>query len=272
MKFVNTSSIAVAKLVSTMLKKNPQWTLYVQDQRVFISAGADHVLLADEISEVDADYVFNEFQKDGCGRLTTEPQYQPFIDKLLTLGVLFRNAAYSLKPAKIKVRWAGDVINEDILLSGLSSPQLTVVSDSADCVLLVRTTSLWSEVSTLAAGLTGPHVLLDLAYCSMISIGPFVAPSQTACINCLSWRVAHLWGDPAPASVPNITGSIDVAAGLVRKHLETFAKEGTIPSLVGRCWSLNMTQWRSNFHPVFRLPWCPVCYSSSHDSHTAINF
>lgn len=244
--------------------RNPAWIIYVHDGQLFVSAGADRVYLVDELNVEQVTRFHHGYLQNNWESLQQEPVYQAVIEKLVTLGVLYY-AGSAQRLLRVALQWAGEpsqALTEwlDTLFKRRGDIEIASASSSAaDLVLIIRTNGTLQDVATLSSEEIRPHLLLDLAYHSALVVGPFVVPGQTACLGCLAGRLTHLWGDSQPPAQPAMNTRIELAAAVITEHLESFRTRGTINALVGNSWALDTATWESRFHPVFRLPWCPIC-------------
>jgi len=208
-----------------------------------------------------------------------EPASAALLDKLLTLGALYRPTAEPTAQLRVAMCWAGSPSQPfaDALARAADTPRHSAAGAptshawsldtgaeidgdaSADITLVVRTNASLIDTSDRAAHLAGPHLLVDLSHHETVVLGPFVVKGQTACLGCLAGRMNHLWGDPAPAPEPAMGSRAVLVASLVAEHLQTFANRRSMPALVQHAWSLSLATWETHLHPVFLLPWCPVC-------------
>jgi bacteriocin biosynthesis cyclodehydratase domain-containing protein len=191
----------------------------------------------------------------------------------VTLGALYY-AGPVRRTLRVALLWVGQpalAFAEWLDLLCKRRADIAVVSDvlpDADLVLVIRTNDTLQQASALTSGETRPHLLIDLAYHSTLVVGPFVVPGQTACLGCNAGRLMHLWGDMQPPVLPAMNAHVELAAAVIMEHMQTFRTRGTINALVGNTWALDTATWESRLHPVFRLPWCPVCAGRRQEKDT----
>ncbi|MEY4560877.1 MAG: hypothetical protein RLZZ618_154 [Pseudomonadota bacterium] len=265
---------------------HPAWRLQRVDGQLFLSGGLDATYLLDELTGEAIDRFEASWNTGSiagpAARSTTgaeENANTALLDKLLTLGALYRPTAEPTAHLQVALRWAGapSLPFSEALARAADTPRHnaagaptshawsldtsaeTDASASADITLVVRTNASLVETSDRAAQLAGPHLLVDLSHHETVVLGPFVVKGQTACLGCLAGRMNHLWGDPPPAPEPAMGSRAVLVASLVAEHLQTFANRRSMPALVQHAWSLSLTTWETHLHPVFLLPWCPVC-------------
>ena len=260
---------------SNIPSKDPAWSVYVQDGHLFVSAGADRVYLVDELNADEVARFHSGYQQDAWPALQQQPAFRAVIEKLVILGALYY-AGPQRDTLRAALRWAGEPLPAlvewlDLLVSRRRGIEwVDVESAHVDLVLVVRTNATLQNTSAQSSEETRPHLLLDLAYHATLAVGPFVVPGQTACLGCLTGRLMHLWGDMPPPAQPAMNVHIELAGAVIMAHLETFRTRGTINALVGNTWTLDTETWASRFHPVFRLPWCPVCAQGRKESETGL--
>ncbi len=250
--------------LATLPSWNQTWTAHVNEGRLYISAGADRVYLVDELNSEQAACFYQAYQQNCWKRLLDQdPVFHTVTRNLLALGALYYSGA-TRKTCRVALRWAGRISSElanwlDVLFNRRGDIEAVSSPHEADLVLLIRTNGTLQQASEQVCDEMRPHLLVDLAYHSTLAIGPFVVPGQTACVGCLAGRLMHLWGDVQPPDKPAMNSHMELTGAIILEHLESFRSRGTINALVGNAWALDTSTWESRFHPVFRLPWCPVC-------------
>lgn len=246
------------------LCKDPAWVTYVHNGYLFVSAGADRVYLIDELNSEQVSRFYIGYQQNAWHSLTQEPACHAVIEKLVTLGALYY-ARPVRQALRVAVQWAGEpsqIFIEWFDLLCKRRADIEIVASTlldVDLVLVIRTNDTLQNASAGTSNEVRPHLLIDLAYHSTLVVGPFVVPGQTACLGCITGRLIHLWGDMQPPEQPAMNTHIELAVAVIMEHIEIFRTRGTMNALVGNTWALDITTWESRFHPVFRLPWCPIC-------------
>lgn len=236
----------------------------MQSEQLFISAGADRVYLIDELNATQVGPFYRGYQQNAWHSLMKEPACHAVIEKLITLGALYYSRPVH-ETLRVAVQWAGKPSQTFIEWLDLLCKRRTdieVVGSTAldvDLVLVIRTNDTLQNASAKTSHEVRPHLLIDLAYHSTLVVGPFVVPGHTACLGCIAGRLTHLWGDMQPPEQPTMNTHIELTVAVIMEHIEIFHTRGTINALVGNTWALDITTWESRFHPVFRLPWCPIC-------------
>jgi bacteriocin biosynthesis cyclodehydratase domain-containing protein len=251
------------------LHVSPAWRVHRLEERLYLSAGLDATYLLDELDGAAADSFAQAWQQDALASWPAAAQHAPLIEKLRLLGAVYVPRTSMPLPQRVGLRWAGQACQPyrqalESLLADHGPPgwQLAPPGDDTDghaLTLVVRTTATLLQTSELAASLHGPHLLVDMAHHETVVIGPFVVRGETACLGCLAGRMNRLWGDPEPAPQPAMLARAALVAALTAEHLATFAQRRSIPALVQHAWSLSLGTWEARLHPVFLLPWCPVC-------------
>ena len=255
--------------MNDLLQVHRAWRLQRVGEQLFVSGGIDATYLLDELQGDALARFLQAWDTDTLSRWPDLPRHGALIDKLVTLGALFRPVDARTSPPVVGLRWAGAACPPfaQALQAAASSGDAPAwrLSDGAvaDITLVVRTDAPMLATSQQSTDIDGPHLLVDLAHHETVVVGPFVVPGQTACLGCLAGRMSHLWGDPPPAPEPAMLSRSVLMASLVAVHLDTFARCGSMPALVQHAWSLSLASWESHLHPVFLLPWCPLCQADA---------
>jgi len=271
--------VTLSTHLSRSWTNSPAWTLLEQahDGRTLLvlTGGADETYIVDEAaSDACVHRVFDAWQSDRLSSLVDDPECGAAVRQIQRVGALVP-AQMMDRIRRFSVSWLGMACPALI-------PALQVMlaehhgtdgmlqygddANDADMVLVVRTNASWQAVRDDYAvlGIRKPHLFVDLAYHHTVGIGPYVVPGETACVTCLSHRVAHRWGDLSGPLRPVVSSRSHAVAALLSPMLT--APDGVWPFLEHSI-SLNLQTLSSTRDKVFQLPWCEVC-ASQHDSHT----
>jgi len=146
---------------------------------------------------------------------------------------------------------------------GTPLPKLTAAlspsDENYDLLLLVRTNFTLKQCLEDYELIKVPHLFVDLAYGSVISIAPLVYKGHTACLGCYIGRLTKNWGDPEPPLEPSVTYKTELVSALVTEKLNEYAAIGNCPDLINKTWSFNTQTFEAKYSAVYKLPWCPVC-------------
>ncbi len=253
-----------------MLRVNPAWRLQDVAGQLYLSGGLDATYLLDELAGEPRDRFAAAWDSGSLTGWRDVAQHPGLLDKLHQLGVLYRPLATAGGRLGVGLRWAGAPCAPfEAALHAAADADWHLTSAGADLVLLVRTTASLLQTADVAADLSCPHVLVDLAHHETVVLGPLVVRGETACLGCLAGRMNQLWGDPPPAAEPAMLARAVLVASLVAEHLRGFVQRRSMPALVQQAWSLSLATWETELHPVFLLPWCPLCQPHSGDGRIA---
>ena len=253
-----------------VLVANPRWVLFLEKDLLVLSAGGDESYLIDDVVDpVIAQKIHQAYLSDTLAEIATDPACAGVVRQLRQLKAIVP-ASCRRAPQRIGIAWFGQplpALAEKLAHSGGvdgASP-FFVTEDPAvatDTLLLVRTNASWQETLAAYRGLLlqVPHLFVDLAYHHTLSIGPYVVPQETACLNCFANRVAHRWGDPPLPARPAVNEEIDVVLAVLRRALLAADASPRAPlAFVERVTSLDLCSLRSESSRLFQLPDCPVC-------------
>jgi bacteriocin biosynthesis cyclodehydratase domain-containing protein len=229
----------------TELATDPAWRAQARAEGVVLYAGADQAYLLPDLTRAEVDAVTELFEH---GRVT-DP-VRPLLPQLRGLGVLKPVIVRSGRPMSVTTQVVGHAPDGllDLLPGG---------ARSGDLRLLVRTTATLCELTAVAAELTGPHLLLDLAYHHTAVLGPLVVPGARACIGCMATRTARRWGDPDPARVPRAVELAEVAAALTEHALRQIATGSLV--LLDRVIAYDLDELTTTAEDVLPSADCPIC-------------
>lgn len=241
---------------------HPGWTVFIQNDMLFLSGGADEVYAVDEARPaVVAQQIAEAWQQRTLHALQDQPACQAALRQLRRIGAIVSARALHA-PQKLALYWMGEVCEP--LAAALykdSDEGLQWVAEpcQADTVLLVRSNASWMHCVTRYAELElrQPHLWVDIAYHHTLVIGPYVVPGETACVHCLSNRVAHRWGDvPLPAS-PQVQQHWALLAALI---LAPLRRQTGWAQWMEQSVSMDLNTLQTQRSTVYRLPWCRVCH------------
>lgn len=235
------------------------WRAQVSTDGLVLHAGADLNYLVPDLPAEHARIVAAWFGE--AARRPVEPDELPaalavVVRELRSLGAL-RPAGLPTPatPARLSVavRVAGET------WPGLSDTLHTAFPPTAepDLSLVVRTTATLRELAELAAELTGPHLLLDLAYHHTAALGPLVVPGGSACLACLALRAGLRWGDAPPPPRPGAAAAPALPVTLARHAVDRLGA-GSL-ALLERCVSIHLDELTSTSEDVLPAAGCPVC-------------
>lgn len=231
----------------------PSWHLECLDDTIRCVGGPDelHVL-----SDLSADS-FAALKKwiDGDEILFTTTELIDVREFLTTIGALDAPI-----PAATPLAWrhVGSVaVAEQVAdtLTGLAVPA------TDDLTVVVRTAGSLSQLVEYAAGLDGPHLLLDMTGHHTLSLGPFVSPGLTSCIGCYGTRLQNRWGDDPGPDEPATNRWVNLAAELLAIQIERIASR-TSP-LVNATINWDLQAGATTRDHLLRAPDCPVCTRST---------
>ena len=259
------------KKQSLLYKNSPRWNLLLEDGQLFATKGADETFWLEDIEGEAAENLYDAY----CGEAISEfiaangqdKKLVVMVGQLEKAGIIYKkvNQDNSLVETSFAINWLGNPHSRILELLkdfAKSSERLIFVEDTkkADFLVMVRTSAQLADLIKNYANIKLPHLLMDIAYDHMLSLGPLVFPGETACLNCFVGRVAKNWGDAEPPKISNASDSAELIASLVIEQVRLFQKLGSCPELIEKVWSFNLRDLNTKSDSLFRLPWCPTCY------------
>lgn len=124
---------------------------------------------------------------------------------------------------------------------------------------MIRINALLKDVLKDYLSITLPHIFIDLAYASNISIGPLVYKNETACLGCFIGRITKNWGDAIPPNEPEILGSYELISAFILEKIKEYTIYNNCPDLLNNVWNFNVKTFNSSYDRILKLPWCPIC-------------
>ncbi|QWF77053.1 hypothetical protein [Amycolatopsis sp. CA-230715] len=240
----------------TTFVTDPAWRAQPRDEGVVVYAGADQTYLIPDLTRHQVDGVTRLFEQDAIDPAEIAEDVRPLLPRLRSLG--------ALRPAVLPSRETPRRLRVGVRATGPLPTALTVALYEAfppvaspELDLVVRTAGTLRDLASLAAELTRPHLLLDLAYHHTISLGPLVVPGATACLACLAVRSGRRWGDPPPPERPSATDCANLAVALAEHALRRLW-DGSL-ALTDRVVSHHLDELTTTSEHVLPSAACPVC-------------
>ncbi|MBR3163231.1 MAG: hypothetical protein IKF17_03945 [Clostridia bacterium] len=241
-------------------KKNKNWNMFVEENKLFIAKGADEIYFLDDINEEDANNIYKAYSDDMFENID-----ENVLKKLEKVGVIYKNILKTpTNELKICIKYYG-TNTEDIhncIMNYISKKSDITVTDkleNCDLLLMIRTNSQLKDVLQDYDKIDVPHLFVDIAYANTISIGPLVYKSDTACLGCYIGRLAKHWGDMVPPEEPQVIKKHDLIALLTIERIDEFLNLGNCPDLINGVWNFNFNEFKSSLDIIHKLPWCPIC-------------
>ena len=247
-------------------RKNINWNVFVEDNKLFITKGADEIYYVDEANMEQANSFIKAYNSNNFDNLINNSEYSEIIDKLEKVGVIYKNKLSAIKKIKVFIKYYGmpnNKLNNSIIEEISKRNNIKIVDniDKSDLVLLIRiNASLKSILEDYSKNKT-PHILIDLGYASNISIGPIVYDG-VACLGCYIGRNIKNWGDTIPPVEPLVTNKTELISAFIIDRIDQFVLFGNCPDLINSVWNYNVNTFSSSYNKIYKLPWCPHCSSS----------
>ncbi len=242
---------------------DPEWALCMEGEVLVAHAGADRRFEVQDCSAASARQLILAVAEGGFDPSDSSAEAFRAFQQLVILGALRSAIISQSKALVVGLRFAGSAVaglSEAILAA--ADPQKVRLAGDAETVqlwVMVRTNVTLAEAVTMAPQ-RDPYLCVDAAYHHTLSLGPLVIPGQTACLACLSGRIAHRWGDPAPPPAPKATRRSGLLAGWIAAELENVGA-GT-STLANRTVSIDISSHQMTDHSLLRLPDCAWCGST----------
>jgi hypothetical protein len=251
-----------------MYKNNNNWNLFIEDNKLFISKGADEIYFLDEATDEQAHMIFDAYNSNGFDDLLDKHLCDEIIDKLEKVGVIYKNKYKSNnKKLNIFIKYYGnpsDELKKEItnIISKRSNIKIVDKINNSDLALLIRINEPLKSILKDYSEIIVPHLFIDLGYANNISIGPIVY-DDTACLSCYVGRLIKNWGDANPPVEPLITKKKELVAAFILDRIEQYIIYGNCPDVINCVWNYNVNTYSSDYNKIYKLPWCPYCGNSS---------
>ena len=247
---------------------SPGWTLFLDDGKLFASAGADEMYLLDALDRTESERLLDAYRTGTLDELEAAgPHHSQTIGRLIQAGALFRGSPAPLRTLKLSVLQCGEPVTDwhvhMLAQEGSGAWNWSGDATTSDLCLVVRAGASLASVAEATRGLRVPHLLIDIGNQHTLSLGPLVKAGQTACLSCLAGKISRHWGDPPVPRVPQMTRQTQLVAALVAQQVRRFQQYGTCPELIERLWSFDLNSLECRFDRLHQLPWCPRCFPDS---------
>lgn len=245
-------------------EKNRNWNIFIEDNKLFITKGADEIYYLDEVNEEQAKIIYEAYTNNFIDELLKNNTYDEIINKLEKVGVIYNKKFISNnKKIKLYIKYYGKPSSKlkqeiDNILSKRNNIELVDEINRSDLVLLIRINVPLKNLLEDYKKTKTPHILIDLGYANNISIGPIVY-EETACLGCYIGRLIKNWGDSLPPVEPSITDKSELISSFILERIEEFILYGNCPDLINGVWSYNVNTHCSDYNKIYKLPWCPHC-------------
>lgn len=245
-------------------EKNKNWNIFIEDNKLFITKGADEIYYLDEANEEQAQTIYEAYNNNSFDDLLKNHAYGEIISKLEKAGVIYKKKFVSNnKKIKLHIKYYGepsDKLKNEITsaISKRNNIKLVDEINNSDLTLLIRINVPLKTILEDYSKITIPHILIDLGYANNISIGPIVY-EETVCLGCYIGRLTKNWGDSLPPIEPAVTNKCELIASFIIERIEEFIIYGNCPDLINGVWNYNVNTYCSDYNKIYKLPWCPYC-------------
>ncbi len=245
-------------------EKSINWNIFIEDNKLFITKGADEIYYLDETTDEQAKTIYDAYCNNSFDDLLKNHTCDDIISKLEKTGVIYKKKFVSNnKKIKLYIRYYGkpnDKLKNEItnIISKRNNIKLVDDINSSDLILLIRINIPLKTLLEDYSKTTIPHILIDLGYANNISIGPIVY-EETACLGCYIGRIIKNWGDPLPPIEPAVTNKYELISSFIIERIEEFIIYGNCPDLINNVWNYNVNTYCSEYNKIYKLPWCPHC-------------
>lgn len=254
-------------------KKNNNWNAFVEENKLFITKGADEIYYVDDATEEEANSFIKAYNSNNIDSLINNHECDELIDKLSKVGVIYKNKLSSTKKIKVFIKYYGTPnikLNNNIINEISKRNNIIIVDniDNSDLALFIRINISLKSILEDYSKIKIPHILIDLGYANNISIGPIVY-DEVACLGCYVGRIIKNWGDTVPPNEPLVTNKIELVSAFIIDRIDQFRLYGNCPDLINSVWNYNVNTFISEYNKIYKLPWCPHC--SNNDDNTKID-
>lgn len=237
--------------MSTLFHIPERWRIEITQNTLLIIGGADSSYELDITGNENTDFVRISNQTYDHKTLTKNDQV---IHEQLVSGGISVPKLRSKKTIKV------ELYDSDKKLDGTQSKKnLLTDTDAYDLGIIIRSNQTYGELlqSLNYSEIKKPHILIDTANHETISIGPLVFPGETACLACLQGRIEHRWSDTTPPAKPKAHENQTLIKGIIENEISKFSEEDY--GLIGKTIALNLSNYTSVEHKLYKVSYCPVC-------------
>lgn len=244
-------------------KKNKNWNMFIEDDKLFITKGADEIYYLDEADKNQAKIIYEAYKNDTINDLL-DKNLKNILEILEKSGVIYKE---KLSPQKNKlnlyIRYYGDIdknLKDELInrITKIKNIKPVDEMNKSDLTLFIRTNALLKDLLNDYSKTGIPHILIDLGYAANISIGP-IFYDDTACLGCYIGRLTKNWGDPVTPLEPEVVKKGELISSFIVERINEFITYGNCPDLVNNVWNYNTSTHLSEYNKVYKLPWCPHC-------------
>jgi hypothetical protein len=254
--------------------RSAHWSLRWDDQQQLLMAEAGD----DErfgISDLDAQeaaplieaWLANSFEALGTAPAAT----QTALEKLCILGAVTSGAPAGVQPLRVLVLAVGTSATPAAnALQSIARDQLYLASGEHpgieweahfDFVVVIRAGSSYADLLASTQPLAKiPHLLIDASFHHTLSIGPVVVPGMSACLQCLTTRLANRWGETLPPSLPKASENPELLAALALDEILKWHAGSSM--LVGKVRQIDTHTWHTATDTLLKTTPCQRCSES----------
>ena len=89
-------------------EKNKNWNIFIEDNKLFITKGADEIYYLDEVNEEQAKIIYEAYTNNFIDELLKNNTYDEIINKLEKVGVIYNKKFISNnKKIKLYIKYYG---------------------------------------------------------------------------------------------------------------------------------------------------------------------
>ncbi len=250
--------------------KNLHWNLILENEQLIASAGADELYLIEELTPEQAQFFFDKYQEGNLESLQSSKDSKiTQVFQQLIQAKVFLVSTETTTPLVFSIQWLGEPhlkIESLLHTYTLENKKLALTKsyDKADLLLIIKQGGTLKEnLDANYMSLSLPHLFVDVSFHHTVSMGPLVFPQKTACLSCYAGKIIQHWGDHPTPDRPQIQEQPELIAALIKTQLEIFQNMGTCPELIEATWAFDVERLSAQKDPVYRLPWCEICYPES---------
>ena len=239
-------------------------------------AGDDERFGLSELNGQEAAPLLDAWIADSFEALeTAPPATRTALEKLRILGAITSGPPPDCKPLRVFAKAVGTAAEPALkalmsikrnhldLVSGENPETETETGSKFDCDLgvVIRSGGSYEDLLASTQRLAKiPHLYIDASFHHTISIGPVVVPGMSACLQCLTTRLADRWAEISPPPVPNVSQKPELLAALALDEILKWQQGSSI--LVGKVRQIDTRTWHTATDTLLKTTPCKRCSES----------
>ncbi len=258
--------------------RSANWSLRWDEQQnlLLAEAGDDERFGLSDFNAQEAAPLLDAWITDSFEALeTAPPATQIALEKLRLLGAITSGPTANVTPLRVFAMAVGtaaepalqallSIKRDHLHFADSENPETETGSKfdfDFDLAIVIRCGGSYNDLLTSTQFLAKiPHLFLDASFHHTISIGPVVVPGMSACLQCLTIRLADRWAEIAPPPVPNVSQKPELLAALALDEILKWQQGSSI--LVGKVRQIDTRTWHTATDTLLKTTPCQRCSES----------